>query len=397
MQDIITSLTNQDVPLALLIMLMIFMLGVALFHTLIFSGLYNINLRPNWLFFVLNPLILLVVWLINSHYSILVLIIMFISVFLFGIIGMIYSAVTDKEETYDSNGAFRKKYDIKTKKKFNPKDIIIAIAAIGLAIFLFSKFHEGGIILWFGLIFLIAFASPSQSKRFLKMQANLPTSKARSVAMGLAELQGKAVVQQLLSPPIGKKNCIGFHYTVENVSTDKDGKDSYTTVLSQTLCNDFLLKDDTGTIQVKGENIELVWLEIDERYNSGRQRFTQYILEDQQDILLVGNVSLDQNTPIIGYDNYHKTFAVSPSDKINIYNDARPLINQAKVFCALFLLIIALILITPMSLSGNKLIIEKPKLLEKLTLKPILTQPKNNQNNDTNAAENVESVEKSDQ
>jgi len=61
----------------------------------------------------------------------------------------------------------------------------------------------------------------TNNKRFLKTQASL-----RSVAMGLAELQGKCHQIKPSISPIGSKNCIGFRYTIEDESTNKEGKTS---------------------------------------------------------------------------------------------------------------------------------------------------------------------------
>ena len=43
---------------------------------------------------------------------------------------------------------------------------------------------------------------PNASKRFLKLQASLPTSKIRSIAKGLAEVEGKLLMKTPLFSPI---------------------------------------------------------------------------------------------------------------------------------------------------------------------------------------------------
>lgn len=379
MSEFITSITSEAVPIQLLIFLLAFSLGIALFHVIIFSGLWNMNVKTARLFFILDPAILAIVWFLNPHYTYLALIVLFLSVFLFGISGMIFSAITKKDEdtNYVSNRSFNEKYNIKPKSKSRTaKEIFATIAFFafgGLSIYYFG---QAGIILTFISLFVVAIMASTNNKRFIKAQANLPTSKVRSVAMGLAELQGECHQIKPSISPIGSKACIGFRYTIEDEKTDKDGKTSYTTRLDRTVCENFTLSDDTGSIQVKGANISFLWLEEDERYYSDSQRFTQYLLKDKKEVLLIGNVSLEDSKPVVAYDDYNKTFGVGDVDKIKLYNDSVPLQKQAKAYAVVFAILSAIILVTPMSMNGRKLVISKPSFLLFKTKKTEAQKPK---------------------
>ena len=65
---------------------------------------------------------------------------------------------------------------------------------------------------------------PNAYKRFLKLQASLPTSKIRSIAKGLAEVQGKLLMKKPLFSPINMTSCIGYYYVIEKIDENKKGQ-----------------------------------------------------------------------------------------------------------------------------------------------------------------------------
>lgn len=81
-------------------------------------------------------------------------------------------------------------------------------------------------------------------------------------------------------------------------------------------------------------------------------------------------MSLEDNKAIVAYDDYNKTFGVGDIDKINLYNDSVPLLNQAKAYAAVFAILMAIIIVTPMSMDGRKLVIAKPNFSLFKTKKP---------------------------
>ncbi len=72
-------------------------LGVAIFHTLIFSVLYRLKFE-NRLFFVLNPTLILVAAWVYRPLGVLVFLCLFASVFLLVIIGLIYNAILKSKD-----------------------------------------------------------------------------------------------------------------------------------------------------------------------------------------------------------------------------------------------------------------------------------------------------------
>ena len=107
--------------------------------------------------------------------------------------------------------------------------------------------------LLFGPYFFIQGFRAWWKKRLIE---NLPTSAARSVAMGLAELEGKAVPLQSLTAPYSGLPCVMYRYKVEKqIQTSKGPQ---LTVLGQgQVVRPFTLEDKTGGILVDPEASEI--------------------------------------------------------------------------------------------------------------------------------------------
>lgn len=87
----------------------------------------------------------------------------------------------------------------------------------------------------FVLAFVFKAIENTPTKRFLKFQKNLATSKIRSMAMGLVEVEGKITAGTSIKSQLGNKSCYGSFYFEYSISKDKDGKKSYT--LQSSKCN----------------------------------------------------------------------------------------------------------------------------------------------------------------
>lgn len=97
---------------------------------------------------------------------------------------------------------------------------------------------------------------------------NIPTSKIRSIAMGLVEVFGSVVPgEKLLKSPLSDKECVYYKYIIQEYRNS--GKNMHwITVAEGDRGARFYLKDDTGRVLVepKGANIDIP---SDFEFNSG--------------------------------------------------------------------------------------------------------------------------------
>lgn len=198
-------------------------------------------------------------------------------------------------------------------------------------------------LLFFVFIFIVLM-KPTASKRFLRLQSSLPTSKIHSVAKGLAEIEGTLVMKNPLFSPVKNEVCIGYYYTIEDIDRDSDGKESYRTIHRETKCNIFRVKDDTGIIEVEPEGIELVLLEETNVSSHGGKRYKETLLKDGQKMLLVGYADSKNGVPFIRKDEHYKVLGITSSSGITVWNKYQPLLRSFMFTCFIIFLIIIYIL-----------------------------------------------------
>ncbi|AZB27333.1 hypothetical protein EG339_23460 [Chryseobacterium bernardetii] len=196
----------------------------------------------------------------------------------------------------------------------------------------------------FILIFFTIF-KPSGTKRFLRLQASLPTSRIASLAKGIVEVEGILIMKTPLRSPVSNEECIGYHYTIEDIDKDSDGKNTYTTVYRETQCNAFQMKDSTGTIEIQPEGIELVLLGETNISSSYNKRYKETLLKDGQQMLLVGYADSKNGVSFIRKDEHYKVLGITSSSGITVWNKYQPLLRSFLFTCSVILLIIIYILI----------------------------------------------------
>lgn len=96
---------------------------------------------------------------------------------------------------------------------------------------------------------LVAFFWGLRCYQRKRLMQNTPTSKVEAVALGLAELCGRAVPHESMTSPIEQLPCVYWRYKVEELrSTGKSS--SWVTIDSDERRLPFYLEDDTGKILV---------------------------------------------------------------------------------------------------------------------------------------------------
>jgi len=86
---------------------------------------------------------------------------------------------------------------------------------------------------------------------------NTPTSKVRSLAMGLVEVFGEAVPwKEKLEAPLSKKDCVYYKYLIEEYR--RSGKSGHYVVIDKGESQSpFLLKDETGMVLIDPKDAEI--------------------------------------------------------------------------------------------------------------------------------------------
>lgn len=197
-------------------------------------------------------------------------------------------------------------------------------------------------VVFFVFIFLTLMKSTS-AKRFLRLQASLPTSKIKSLAKGLVEVEGTLVMKNPLLSPVDNETCIGYYYTIEDIDKDSDGKESYRTIHRETQCNPFQIKDETGIIEVEPEGIELILLGETNIGSNNSKRHKETLLKDGQKMLLVGYADVKNGQPFIRKDDHYKVLGITSASGITVWNKYQPLLRSFLFTCSVILLIIIFI------------------------------------------------------
>lgn len=178
----------------------------------------------------------------------------------------------------------------------------LRLAAGGLAIagavaaFLFSSPLAGGMVKE-GMLFLFGGASLLAgfvALRKKRMIENVPESRIRSVAMGLAELCGAVRQKTAVNAPITGTRCCFFKYTIERRT---GGKNKHWEVVESGQSSEpFLLEDPTGRLLVDpvGADTVLRTAHREVRRDGGLfaspRRYTEWRLIDGQRVYVLGSV-----------------------------------------------------------------------------------------------------------
>lgn len=368
MDQFIEFLTQQDPNWGAIIIFMAMSVGVAIAHTVIFAGLFGLEFNKK-LFFIANPSIILACALIDTRWGLAAFLIIFASVFLFAFVGMFVAGFRSNNEDKTEGEKFYLRYQ-QTPPSNTRKNILLILFLLCIGV---SFFYIGYYSLLIAVIFVLAVGifMPTNKNRFLKYQTVLPVSKIRSLAMGLVEIEGKLIMTTPLKAPLSGDDCIGFHYTIETISSDDNGRDSYSTIFSETICNDFLIEDETGSIKVDAKNIEWFWVKSHAEERNNSKRYTEYLIKHGDPMLLIGTASVetDNNTPVIQYDNFRKVLVMAPPTAVKSFNVYKPFRHSFIFYSCIYLILIALILVSPVEIQSNQVIIKMPdwKILDSLT------------------------------
>ena len=352
-----------EIPAEVFPFLLLFSLGIALFHTFILSGIFNVKLRPSWIMFLIDPAILGITFLFFRKETGIVFIGLFLSVFVLGIIGMITHGVQSGIESFREQ-----------RRKNKPVWKIVGGAFLILLSYL--AFFYFGVYFVLFIFFLIILSSilPNNKNRFYFYQRTLPTSTIKSAAMGLAEISGKAKAIEPVISPDTDTSCVGYIYTVDEIRTtrDDDGRTStsYHEISRETRIKRFYMEDETGRIEVIPDQLE--WISFSPTYSreTGNRRYQEFIIDEKTDFLLIGQVFYEDSHSVFRFDEGRKVFGIAPLNIVNFANKWRPLKLRALTTLACIAILAAIIIFTPVKINGSKIIFEQKNWKETLQSNP---------------------------
>jgi len=184
---------------------------------------------------------------------------------------------------------------------------------------------DPGTFLGVSIVFLIGLGLFIHGFRMLshkRLIENIPTSKIRSLALGLVEIKGKAVAEEgsVRCSPFTGKDCIYYFFRVEEHR--RQGKNSkWVTVKKGEYRPEFYVQDDTGKVLVDPAGADIN-VPKDFEYNSGllndppaqvkeflkandishdsflglnkRMRYREYLIEPRDTVYIMGSAANNQ-------------------------------------------------------------------------------------------------------
>ncbi len=359
MEDFVNSTTHFNLDMGGLIMFLIVSVFIGLFHTVILRSIYQWDYEFKPLFFILNPSLILLAYFIANKYVALLFIVMFLSVFVLAILGMfIVAPILQVRKSIQEQDAYAEKYN-RPKIPLWKKILKVIGALLMVPLMFFFPVYIVFFLILYGIYKFIL----SYNRGFYHYESLLPTSNIRSVAMGQAEIKGKIVLDEILNAPMNSKRCAGYVYSVEKRETDSDGDKSYTLISQDVQVRSFYLQDETGKIKINPERLEWVSKQADEEKEYGGKRYTQYILKEGEEYMIIGKVGLEKNTPTMMYDEVTKVFGIAPYESVQRFVRYRPLLNSFLFYMAFFAIVVALIMLVDIRTSGNTVTIDFKHIL----------------------------------
>ena len=175
---------------------------------------------------------------------------------------------------------------------------------------------------------LLIFFKNLKNLKMKRLFENLPTSKMRSLAMGLVELKGKIQVEdKMLEDPFDGKECVYWRIHIQE-SVKRGKRRKWVTRHKAKSQVPFLVSDQTGSVLVHLDNANMNDVKRDNRYDLATF-FSDEIPTKVQDYCRKHNVKLK------GWFGGKKRMRfivtyLEPDDDIYILGNARPLLKNEQ-------------------------------------------------------------------
>jgi hypothetical protein len=184
----------------------------------------------------------------------------------------------------------------------------------------------GGILTIVGIGIFVQALFSFRKKRLIE---NVPTSKIRSIAMGLVEIYGEVVPwnDNILKSPFTQKDCVYYRYTIDELRST--GKSAHWITINKGVDFDnFYLKDDTGMVLVDPLDAKID-IPASNVYDSSLGKDPPYKVRQ---FLQANNVAFEGRIFGINKTMRYTEYFISPKDKLYIMGTAtdNPFIKDAS-------------------------------------------------------------------
>ena len=177
-----------------------------------------------------------------------------------------------------------------------------------------------------------------------RLYEDIPTSKIRSVAMGLVEVKGKVMASdQINNDPIFNKPCVYYQIIIAK----RARKNRYRTIYKDMKSESFFLEDDTGSILIPGDLIPDIQKHYFQRKSKDR-KFIELQGIDEKDVIKfdydIRSYIFKKRLPNpikefldkinVAYSNRIRVTIkyIEPGDNIYILGTARPLHDSEQEY-----------------------------------------------------------------
>ncbi|MEA2082163.1 MAG: GIDE domain-containing protein, partial [Elusimicrobiota bacterium] len=123
---------------------------------------------------------------------------------------------------------------------------------------------------------------------------NIPTSKIRSIPMGIVELKGEAFAKYPVETKLNSVNCVFYKYKVEKMTVRGYGKNrrrSWKVIAEGQSITPFYIKDSTGTVLIEPFScdaaIERKYYHS-EGYHNGAKRYSEWYISPGEKLYVIG-------------------------------------------------------------------------------------------------------------
>lgn len=228
------------------------------------------------------------------------------------------------------------------RKLINPSAVILKMylpllshgsdAGDNLSIYALLGIPFGGLLMYFGF----------QEWNKFKKVADTPTSKVRSMAAGLVELNGKVAPIKKLISPITNQECV--YYKVEHqIYVRSKHSGSWITTNTKTEFENFFLDDSTGKVEIDPKLAEIdIPLDKIEYKNKllAKERDVEYVLAVGDTVFVLGTA---KNKPGVKTAKNQENFIVTKgeSDPFYYITDKKEVDVQAKISTSAKFMIVA--------------------------------------------------------